>query len=211
MIKTKSSRSRLCRLEELEEQFLDQCEAEHDGPLSGPEILEYYQRCSETRLFDREPDFKATLNEFERLLESIPPQRHQPAQDFEPDKPERRRLWLWGIRHEILELRLIYEKLSSMCNRAFQGLEGVSHEEFAQRKLWFQQNIDELPMHYMIAVDGTTEPRINTVETALYQGPDSAYALNAILTLREWEQGHCEKGTTYGDWRRERQERLAKR
>ena len=66
-------------------------------------------------------------------------------------------------------------------------------------------------MHYMIAEDGKTEPRKNTIETALYDGPSSDHALNAMITLREWEKGNYDKSTTYGEWKRKREEKLAKR
>ena len=111
MIKTKNSRSRLCRLEELEEFVQDHYDTEPTSPITAPEILEYYERCAETRLFEREPDFQATLAEFISIMKDIPPERHIPTEDFEPDKPERRRLYIWNIRHEITELRPIYVKL----------------------------------------------------------------------------------------------------
>lgn len=205
MIRTKSSRSRWHRLAQLEEIVEEAYGNEPTGPISPPEWLEYYQGCAKTRIFDREPDFKATVTEYARMLEAYPASRHIPTDDFEPEKPERERMRLWQIRHNIYELNPIEKKLTAMARRAFGGLDGVSEAEFAQKKAWFDENIWDLPMHYMVAEDGTTEPRINTIETVLYQGTPSRYALNAMITMREWEKGNYDKTTTYGEWRRKRQ------
>lgn len=184
MIQLKNARSRRSRLLQLEELVQEICPEESSGPISAPEWLDYYEQCSRTRLFDTEPDFKETLAEFVRVLKTIPPERHVPTEDFEPHWPDRKRLRIWHVRHEVHELKTVYSSLDGMCNRAFQGLAGVSKVEFQERYAWFKKNIDDLPMHYMIAEDGKVKPRQTTVETALYQGPSGRYALSAMLTLR---------------------------
>ncbi len=204
MIRATSNRSRRLRLAQLEVVVQEVYDSGPTGPITAPEWLEYYQECHEALLFHREPDFESTLAEFQQLLETIPVSRHVPTTDFEPDRPERERLRIWHIRHGISELTPLYRELEAMRNRAFKELEGVSKAEFNTRKAWFQANLDDLPMHYMVAEDGRTEPRNNTIETVLYQGPTSRHALNTLITLREWEKGNYDRTTTYGEWKRRR-------
>jgi hypothetical protein len=91
-----------------------------------------------------------------------------------------------------------------MTNRASHGLPGVSEAEFQQWNAWFHANRDDLPMHYKVAEDGTTEPRNTCNETVLFIGTRSDHAFNAMQTLREWEYGNYEKVKTFGEWNRRR-------
>lgn len=209
MIRPPTNRSRRLRLAQLEEVVEAACNRSPTGPISAPEWLAYYQECHASQLFSREPDIETTLAEFQQLLETIPASRHVPTNDFEPDKPERERLRVWHIRHQIYELDPFYDELDAMLNRAFKNLDGVSKAEFHARKEWFRSNRDDLPMHFMVAEDGTTEPRNTTMETVLYQGPTSSHALTALMALREWEKGNYDRTTTYGEWRRRSQERTS--
>jgi hypothetical protein len=205
MIRTRSKRGRHQRLAQLEEQALVLLDQSHDHPISALEWLDAYSEWAVQGFFDREPDYPATIAHFKHVLSSIPRERQEPTDDFEREKPYRRRLWLWHIRHEIRELTPISQKLDAMSRRASQGLDGVSEAEFERIKAWYQANADDLPMHYLVAEDGQSEPRKTTIETVLSQGTTSYSALNAILTLREWKKGNFPKENIRGDWRRRRE------